>query len=128
MYIFYLSIINKMVEREKILRGVMTLLVLEKLCHEDMHGYALQVYVSGMIDRKIAPGTIYVLLGSLLRRKFIRISSQFRAKNRDVKVYTITDLGRDFLKDHISPLIIVRDVLDYLIPSITQIAEARDQQ
>lgn len=117
-----------MVEKEKILRGVITLLVLEKLCHEDLHGYALQTYVSGMIDRKIAPGTIYVLLGSLMKRKFIRISSQFRAKNRDVKVYAITDLGRDFLKEHISPLIIVRDVLDYLIPSITHIAEAMDQK
>jgi DNA-binding PadR family transcriptional regulator len=45
-----------------------------------------------------------------------------------VKVYNITDRGREFLEDHISPLIIVRNVLDYLIPSITQIAGARDQQ
>lgn len=109
-----------MMEREKIIRGVMTLLVLEKLSREDMHGYGLQSYVSETVQRRIAPGTIYVLLGSMLKRGLISVKDQYIVKNRPVKLYSITPLGIKFLTDHIEPLEIVSKLLDFLIPSIKE--------
>lgn len=116
-----------MMEREKILRGIMTLLVLDQLSRHDLHGYALQQVVSERLKRRIAPGTIYVLLTSMLRRGFIEVKEECTVKNRTVKIYSITHRGKEFLLDHSEPLKLVREVLDYLIPSIEDLATGLDE-
>ena len=117
-----------MMEREKILRGIMTLLVLDQLSHQNMHGYALQQVVSERLKRRIAPGTIYVLLTTMLRRGFIVVKEENNVKNRIIKTYSITHKGLEFLLDHREPLRIVQETLQYLIPSIELLAADRNEK
>jgi PadR family transcriptional regulator PadR len=110
------------IENEKILRGIMTILILDKISTLPSHGYSLQVYISEKFQRKVPPGTVYVLLSSMMKRGFIVVSEQKFVSGRSMKIYSITDSGIEFLKDHIDPLIIIQKIVGDLISSISSLS------
>ncbi|MFG1518962.1 MAG: PadR family transcriptional regulator [Thermoplasmataceae archaeon] len=112
------------IENEKILRGIMTILILDKISTLPSHGYSLQVYISEKLMRKVPPGTVYVLLSSMVKRGFIMVSEQKCVNGRPVKIYSITDSGIEFLRDHIDPLIIIQKIVGDLISSISSLPPA----
>ena len=107
-------------QKEQILRGIMTLLILRFLSEQPMHGYSLQLDISNTIKRELPQGTIYVLLKSLVRRGLITIYES--GGERDKKSYTITPKGVEFLRKHKEPLSIARDIMDDLIAYINGMA------
>ncbi len=113
-----------MIENEKVLRGVMTLLILGELLEKPLHGYALQSKVSAKLGTAIPPGTIYVLLGSLQKRGFVDILERKIVSGRKTTVYEITENGKIFLINHEEPLTIVRGVLDNLLESIGKLSSS----
>lgn len=100
-------------QKEQILRGIMTLLILRMLWEKPMHGYSLQTSISETIKRDMPQGTIYVLLKSLEKRGLIEIYET--QGERDRKLYTITARGTKFLVGHEEPLSIAREIMDDLI-------------
>ncbi len=104
--------------KEKILSGTMTLLVLCRLLSEPSYGYQLETYLAGKLGRPVPPGTIYVILNSLNRRKFITVKEKKLSHGRRITVYRITAAGREFLKRHQEPLASVRKVIDELTDTI----------
>lgn len=100
-------------QKEQILRGIMTLLILKMLTEKPMHGYSLQTEISAAIKRDLPQGTIYVLLKSLEKRGLITLYEM--QAERDRKLYTVTAAGREFLVGHREPLSIARDIMDDLI-------------
>lgn len=95
---------------------MMTLLILRMLSENPMHGYSLHVSISETIKRELPQGTIYVLLKSLEKRGMIELYE--KQEERDRKIYTITQAGRDFLMGHKEPLSIARDIMGGLIEYI----------
>ena len=109
------------IENEKILRGMMTILILDRISTLPSHGYSLQVYISEKLQRKVPPGTVYVLLSSLLKRGFIPVSEEKYINGRPVKIYSITGSGITFLQDHVEPLVIIQKIVGDLILSISSL-------
>ncbi len=107
-------------QREQILKGIMTLLILKLLSQNPMHGYSLQTEISSTIQRDLPQGTIYVLLKSLERRDLIALYET--QAERDKKIYTITEKGTRFLQGHREPLSIARNIMDELIAYIETIS------
>ena len=108
-------------KREKILSGIMTLLVLRRLVDKPAHGYGLQSFLSEVLERPIPPGTIYVILPTLRSRGLIAIKRKATVNGRNVVEYGITDRGTQFLLEHEEPLRTVRKVIDELVDSITHL-------
>ncbi len=111
------------IENEKILRGMMTILILDRISRLPSHGYSLQVYISEKLQRKVPPGTVYVLLSSLLKRGFITVSEEKYINGRAVKIYSITVSGIAFLQDHVEPLVIIQKIVGDLILSISSLPQ-----
>lgn len=105
-------------KREKILSGIMTLLVLRRLVDKPAHGYGLQSFLSKVLERPIPPGTIYVILSTLKTKGLIAIKRKATVNGRNVVEYEITDRGTRFLLEHEEPLRTVRKVVDELVDSI----------
>ncbi|MDG7018455.1 MAG: PadR family transcriptional regulator, partial [Nitrososphaerota archaeon] len=106
------------VKSEKILSGIMTLLVLRRLADKPAHGYGLQSFLSEVLERPIPPGTIYVILSTLRARGLIAIERRATVNGRNVVEYGITDRGTRFLLEHEKPLRTVRKVIGELADSI----------
>ena len=105
-------------KREKILSGVMTLLIMIKLLDGPSYGYALGNYVSERLERPIPPGAIYVILSSLDKRKLISISEKGTLNGRNITKYQITDSGMEFLRRHKDPLKVASRVIEDISQTI----------
>ncbi|MGP8158365.1 MAG: PadR family transcriptional regulator [Thermoplasmata archaeon] len=105
-------------KRERILGGVMTLLVLRKLLDGPSYGYALEQYLNQKLGTPTPAGTIYAMLRTLKRRRFISVKERVRLHGRDVTNYELTEQGREFLRKHRVPLLTVRRVIDELVRAL----------
>lgn len=113
-------------QKERILKGIITLLILRMTAVEPMHGYSLQQAISKEIKREMPQGSIYVLLKTLEKRDFIRVHET--EPERDRKTYVITERGLDFLVAHSEPLSIARNVMKDLIEFIDQLKNKREHE
>ncbi len=107
-----------MLIQEKVLRGVISLLILRDLLEKPKHGYILQKEISAELKREMPDGAIYILLKNLERRNLVRSESKAIVHGREIKEYEITDAGREFLAGHLEPLKIVENVIRSLIQEI----------
>ncbi len=111
--------------KEKIFRGIVTLLILRFLIEHPRHGYSLALMISEKVKRDLPPGTIYVLLGSLEKRGLIKVLE--KKMIRDRKTYTITEDGMRFLLGHHEPLLIATQVMSELISFIESLKSGYHQ-
>ncbi|MEM0120373.1 MAG: PadR family transcriptional regulator [Thermoprotei archaeon] len=108
-------------QSEKVLRGIITLLILLELSKSPKHGYELQKRLSQALGYSLPAGSIYVLLRSLAKRGYIRVIGVQSVRGRRVIKYELTENGRSFLKAHRQPLKIVERVLTQIISAVNQI-------
>ncbi len=106
---------------EKVLRGIITLSILLELSKGPKHGYELQKRLAETLKDQLPSGSIYVLLGSLSRRGYIRVAHKQRVDGRIIVKYELTSRGRLFLKEHSKPLKLVRELLDQIIWGIDRL-------
>ncbi|WP_338601808.1 PadR family transcriptional regulator [Sulfolobus tengchongensis] len=105
---------------EKILGGVITLIILKSLIEEPRHGYELEKIVLEKLDYRLPEGSIYVILKNMTKRGLIASQKAKNSKGQEIKKYHITEKGKDFLMSHEKPLIAVRKVIDELIEFIIE--------
>lgn len=87
-------------QKEKtLIKGIVSLLILDILMNGELHGYAIRKKLLEQIDEPIPSGYIYVILKHLESKKYI-VSTVKKSKNRTIKVYSITEDGRSLLFDH----------------------------
>ncbi|MEL9915163.1 MAG: PadR family transcriptional regulator [Thermoplasmatales archaeon] len=106
------------IRRERILSGIMTLLILSKLCEGPAHGYLLESYIEEKLKRSIPPGTVYVLLSTLKRRGFVVVKSKEIVKGRQIATYEIKPEGIRFLRQHKEPLNLMKSVIEDLLKKL----------
>ncbi|ACP35326.1 transcriptional regulator, PadR-like family [Sulfolobus islandicus Y.G.57.14] len=106
---------------EKILGGIITLLILKTLLEEPKHGYELEKIIREKLDYKLPEGSIYVILKNLERRGLTIPQVMKNERGQEIKKYFITDKGKRFLLSHEKPLIAVKKVLDELIADIQKL-------
>lgn len=111
-------------QKERILKGIITLLILKMTAEQPMHGYSLQTSISREIKRELPQGSIYVLLKALERRGFIKVHET--QAERDKKIYVITESGLDFLVAHSEPLEIASNVMKDLMAFIDRLKADRN--
>lgn len=77
-----------------------TLLVLASLADGDKHGYAMMEDIQRFASVRLGPGTLYGAIARLEERGWIRpVAAEDRRQP-----YTITALGRRYLKDQVTSL------------------------
>lgn len=106
------------IKKEKIMSGMMTLIILTRLAEGPSHGYALEAYLEDKLGRPIPPGTVYVLLSALKRRNLVSLNSREVVKGRQIAVYKINPEGIEFLKQHIEPLKMIRKISGELLRKV----------
>ncbi len=81
-----------------LLRGNLKLLVLNILSHHPMHGYGLFKELQKVYNWRPSCGTLYPVLSSLEKKGFITSKDTVEC-GRFKKIYSITDKGREKLKE-----------------------------
>ena len=80
------------------------MMLLQALRREPMHGYALVRYIqqsSGDL-LEIEEGSLYPALQRMLKAKWVAADWGLSARNRRVRIYTITAAGRKQLEHKVS--------------------------
>lgn len=106
---------------EKVLRGIITLLILLELYRAPKHGYELQKRVKEALGYTLPAGSVYVLLRSLTKRGYVRVTGSQRVRGRRVIMYELTEDGKAFLKAHREPLRIASQILPQILSAINNI-------
>ena len=112
--------------KERILSGVMGLLILAKLLDGPSYGYLLEGHLTRTLAKPTPPGTVYVILSTLKRKRLVSVKEKTIHKGKDITTYEITQLGREFLLRHKGPMITMRRVTDDLIRTIDAMGGARE--
>ncbi len=86
------------------------LLVLHYLEKQPMHGYGLMKSIGELFGvNSPSPGSLYPLLKVMREEGLIKVIEESRGKGRKaVRVYSLTERGKEYLKKHMDEL---RDVL-----------------
>lgn len=100
---------------EKIIRGILSLYILREIMISPCHGYDLQQKIESKAGIELPPGTIYVLLKNLRERGFLSIEKEVNERGQEILIYSLTDEGIAFLKNHYKALKIARSMIDDLL-------------
>ncbi|WP_428726410.1 PadR family transcriptional regulator [Thermogladius sp.] len=84
-----------------IYRGMLRVIVLKSLSEQPLHGYALMNKVEESYGFKPSPGAIYPLLRRMILEGLVTVEER-RVGDRVVKVYSVTDKGVSYLREHAS--------------------------
>ncbi len=91
------------VKRERIFKGIITLMILKSLWDSPKHGYLLESEIGEIIGEKLSEGEIYSLLKHMEMRGFVSSKAEV-CNNRLRKYYEITPKGREFFLKHKAPI------------------------
>lgn len=78
----------------QLMKGVLDLIILAYIEKEDMHGYLIVQKIQPHI--KVKESSIYIVLTRLLQNEYLSSYSDTNG-SRNVKMYKITDQGREYL-------------------------------
>ncbi len=82
-----------------LIRGIVSLLILDILMKGELYGYAIRKKLLEKVDEPIPSGYIYVILKHLETKNYIK-SKIKKSNNRTIRVYSITEEGRGLLFEH----------------------------
>jgi DNA-binding PadR family transcriptional regulator len=89
---------NNMKEvQNKLMKGMLDLIVLEFLNGQPMHGYQIIVKIRKVFQVYFGPSTIYPLLGMLEKKGYVK-SEWNMSGERPRKVYSLTAQGQNLLR------------------------------
>ncbi|MGC9189412.1 MAG: PadR family transcriptional regulator [Conexivisphaera sp.] len=97
----------------RLLRGIVSLLILRYLMEDEQCGYGLRKRISGILGETLPPGYIYVMLKTLRKRGLVEAREGSR-NGRRIVYYTITEKGREFLLNHRGAIEAGRRAIDEL--------------
>jgi PadR family transcriptional regulator PadR len=83
--------------REKVLKGVLEVMLLKLLHDQPMHGYAIILAIKKRTGVYFGPSTIYPLLIKMESEGLV--SSQWALDDRPRKVYSVTGQGERTLRE-----------------------------
>jgi PadR family transcriptional regulator PadR len=82
--------------QEKLVKGLLEIIVLQMLNSQPMHGYQIITKIRRSFGVYFGPSTIYPLLASLEKQKYVK-SSWDMSGERPKKVYMLTNEGKVLL-------------------------------
>ena len=84
--------------------GALELMILKTLSRNPMHGYALAQRIKETSDDllQIEEGSLYPALQRMLKSGWLKSEMGLSAKNRPVRIFKLTEMGRKHLEQEIS--------------------------
>jgi transcriptional regulator len=84
--------------------GALEMMILQSLRLKPMHGYALAKHIKSVSDDllQIEEGSLYPALQRMLKEGWVRSKAGVSAKNRPIRVYSLTAAGRKHLEQEVS--------------------------
>jgi len=84
--------------------GALEMMILQSLRLKPMHGYALAKHIKAVSDDllQIEEGSLYPALQRMLKEGWLKSKAGVSAKNRPIRIYSLTDAGRKHLESEIS--------------------------
>ncbi len=98
---------NQKEAQTKLTKGLLDMIILQRLQREGMHGYELITGIRKDFGVYFGPSTIYPLLG-LMEKKGVVQSTWNMNTDRPRKVYTLTEQGRSVLAFTETSLMMIR--------------------
>jgi PadR family transcriptional regulator, regulatory protein PadR len=91
-------------EYRDLFAGALELMVLKTLSRTPMHGYALAQRIKETSDDllQIEEGSLYPALQRMLKAGWLKSEMGLSAKNRPVRIFKLTQMGRKHLVQEIS--------------------------
>jgi PadR family transcriptional regulator PadR len=91
-------------ERRDLFPGVLEMMVLQLLRRGPLHGYAMAQMIRHISDDllQIEEGSLYPALQRMLKSRWVVAEWGLSTRNRRVRVYKITSLGRKQLEREVS--------------------------
>ena len=102
-YVYYVAMVKRFEHRD-LFPGALELMILQTLDRKPMHGYALAQHIKAISDDllQIEEGSLYPALQRMLRTGWLESEMGLSARERPVRVYTVTEAGRIHLEEELS--------------------------
>ncbi|AFZ70452.1 putative transcriptional regulator [Caldisphaera lagunensis DSM 15908] len=110
-------------ERKKMLKGIISLMILKILYEKPVHGYEMNKEISLKIGEELSPGYIYVLLKIMLKKGLIVAKQDSNVRGQRLTEYRITEKGIEFLKKHKNVLEKGKSMIDEILDTINKIEQ-----
>ena len=80
------------------------MMILQSLLLKPMHGYALAKHIKHVSDDllQVEEGSLYPALQRVLKGGWLKSKVGVSAKNRPIRIYSLTDAGRKHLEQEVS--------------------------
>jgi PadR family transcriptional regulator, regulatory protein PadR len=90
--------------RRDLFPGALEMMILQTLSRGPLHGYALAQHIKQTSDDLLAieEGSLYPALQRMLKARWVSAEWGLSARNRKVRVYSITAAGRKQLHSEVS--------------------------
>jgi PadR family transcriptional regulator PadR len=91
-------------EYRDLFRGALEMMILQSLRLKPMHGYALAKHIKHVSEDllQIEEGSLYPALQRMLKEGWLRSKVGVSAKNRPIRIYSLTDAGLKHLEQEVS--------------------------
>jgi PadR family transcriptional regulator PadR len=96
--------VTKNAESRDLFPGALEMMILQSLRLKPMHGYALAKHIQQVSDDllQIEEGSLYPALQRMLKEGWLTSKVGVSAKNRPIRIYSLTRAGRKHLESEIS--------------------------
>ncbi len=82
---------------EQLVRNLLEIAILKVLHEEALHGYGIVQKLRLILNQEITPNVVYPILYKLENNKLIKSEVVQRRKRQIIRVYTLTDKGKEIL-------------------------------
>ena len=91
-------------EHRDLFPGALEMMILQSLRLKPMHGYALVKHIKSVSDDllQIEEGSLYPALQRMLKEGWLASEPGVSAKNRPIRIYSLTDAGLKHLEQEVS--------------------------
>ncbi len=91
-------------ENRDLFPGALEMMILQSLLLRPMHGYALAKHIKLVSDDllQIEEGSLYPALQRMLKEGWLESEIGVSAKNRQIRIYRLTDAGLKHLEQEVS--------------------------
>jgi PadR family transcriptional regulator, regulatory protein PadR len=96
--------VTKNPEYRDLFPGALEMMILQSLRLRSMHGYALAKHIKHVSEDllQIEEGSLYPALQRMLKEGWLESEVGVSAKNRPIRIYSLTDAGLQHLEQEVS--------------------------
>lgn len=96
--------VTKNPEYRDLFPGALEMMILQSLRVKPMHGYALAKHIKQVSDEllQVEEGSLYPALQRMLKQGWVKSKTGVSAKNRPVRIYSLTNAGLKHLEQELS--------------------------